>query len=229
MAYKFKRKIRKLYPESKSVLDKIEDNVKWMNKYETPILRNPTPYIEPSVPFRSKIIYFTSMLRSIEISRSFINAFNKFEFFTCALLSRSACELGAYLYYVDKKLKYHLGNSDWPMINSILNKFVIGSLAVGDTRPVRSGDVIREMRGIIPRYAEAYDDLCEIVHFNVGGKSYYQEIIDDTHVRFMLKKGFEEGDERLILNPVVSMQEIIKHLETAFLEREFPERLIPQT
>jgi hypothetical protein len=168
------------------------------------------------------------MLRSLEISRSFINAFNKFEFFSCALLSRSACELGAYAYYVNKKLKYHLINSDWPMINSILDKFVIGSLAVGDTRPVRSGDVIREMRRIIPRYAEAYDDLCEIVHFNVGGKSYYQEIIDDTHVRFRLLKRFEEGDERFLLNPIVSMQGIIKYLESDFLEREFPERLIPQ-
>ena len=228
MAHKFKRKIQKLYSESKSVLDKIEENFKWMKKYVIPILQNPHPYIPPSVPFRSKIIYFTSMLRSLEISRSFITAFNKFEFFTCALLSRSACELGAYAYFVDKKLKYHLGNSDWPLINSILDKFVIGSQAVGEIRPIRSGDLISEIRRIIPQYAEAYDDLCEIVHFNVGGKYYYQEIIDDTHVRFRLLKRFEEGDERLLLNPVVSMQDIIKYLESDFLEREFPERLIPQ-
>ena len=229
MVYKFKRKIRKLYPESKTVLDKIEENVKWMKKYESPVLQNPRPYIQPSVSFRSKIIYYTSLLRSFEISRSFIRAFNKFEFFPCALLSRSACELGAYVYYVDKKLKYHLSNSDWPTINSILDKFVIGSLAVGDTRPVRSGVLIREIRRIIPRYAQAYDDLSEIVHFNVGGKYYYQEIIDNTHVRFRLKKGFEEGDERLLLNPIVSIQGLIRYLESAFLEREFPERLIPQT
>ena len=228
MIYKFKRKIRKLYPESKSVLDKIEENVKWLKKYEIPIIQHPRPYIQPSIPFRSKIIYFTSMLRSLEISKSFINVFNKFEFFTCALLSRAACELGAYIYYVDKKLKHHLNNSDWPTINAILDKFVIGSLAVGDTKPVRSGEVIREIRKIIPQYAEAYDDLSEIVHFNVGEKSYYQEIIDDKHLRFRLSKRFEAGEERLLLNPIISMQDIIKYLEKPFLEREFPDRLIPK-
>lgn len=228
MTCKFKRKIRKLYPESKSVLNKIEENVKWLKKYKIPIIQNPRPYIPPSVPFRSMIIYFTSLLRSLEISKSFINAFNKFEFFTCVLLSRSACELGAYIYYVDKKLKYHLNNSNWPTVNAILDKFVIGSLAVGDTKPVRSGEVIREIRKIIPKYAESYDDLSEIVHFNVGGKSYYQEIIDDKHARFRILKKFEVGDERLLLNPVVSMQGILKYLEKSFLEREFPDRLMPR-
>ena len=144
------------------------------------------------------------------------------------MLSRSACELGAYIYYVDKKLKYHLANSDWPTINAILDKFIVGSQAVGDTKPVRSGEVINEMRRIIPKYAEAYDDLCEIVHFNVGGKSYYQEIIDDKYLRFRLSKRFETGDERLLLNPIVSMQDIIKYLERPFLEREFPDRLFPK-
>ena len=66
---------------------------------------------------------------------------------------------------------------------------------MGETRPVSSGEVISEIRKVIPRYAEAYDDLCEIVHFNIGGKSYYQEIIDDKHVIFRLSKRFEEGDE----------------------------------
>lgn len=228
MTYKFKRNIRKLYPESKPVLNKIEESAEWMKKYKIPIIQNPRPYIPPSVPFRSKIVYFTSLLRSLEISKSFINSFNKFEFFCCALLSRSACELGAYVYYVDKKLKYHLANSDWPTINAILDKFVVGSQAVGDTKPVRSGEVINEIRRIIPKYAEAYDDLCEIVHFNVGGKSYCQEIIDDKYLRFRLSKRFETGDERLLLNPVLSMQEIIKYLEKPFLEREFPDRLIPE-
>jgi len=186
MTYKFKRNIRKLYPESKSVLGKIEENVKWIKKYKFPIIENPHPYIEPSVLFRSEVIYFTSLLRSLEISKSFITAFNKFDFFNCVLLSRSACELGAYIYYVDKKLKYHLSNSDWSTINAILDKFVIGSQAVGETKPVRSGDVIGEIRKIIPKYAEAYDDLSEIVHFNVGGKYYYQEIIDKKYVRFSL-------------------------------------------
>lgn len=228
MIYKFKRKIRKLYPESKSVLDEIEKNVKWMKKYKIPLIQNPRPYIQPSVPFRSKIIYFTSLLRSLEISTSFINAFNKFEFFTCALLSRSACELGAYIYYVDKKLKHHLNNSDWPTINAVLDKFIIGCLAVGDKKPVRSGEVIKEIRRIILKYAEAYDVLSEIVHFNVGGKSYYQEIIDDKYLRFRLSKRFETGDERLLLNPIVSMQNIIKYQEKSFLESEFPDRLIPK-
>ena len=84
------------------ILDKIEENVEWAKKYKIPILQNPRPYKQPSVPFRSKMIYFTSLLRSLEISQSFINVFNKFEFFACALLSRSACELGAYVYYVEK-------------------------------------------------------------------------------------------------------------------------------
>jgi len=228
MKYKFKRKIRKLYPRSKSVLDKIEKNIYWIRKYKFPKLQNPRPYIQPSIPFRSKTIYFTSMLRSLEISKSFINVFNKFEFFTCVLLSRSACELGAYIYYVDKKLTHHLNTSDWPAINAILDKFVIGSLAVGDTKPARSGDVIREIRKTIPQYAENYDDLSEIVHFNIGGKSYYQEIVDDRYVKFRLSKRFEEGEERILLNPIVSMQNIIKCLEKPFLEREFPDRLIPK-
>lgn len=227
MAYKFKRRIRNLYPESKSVLDGIEKNVSWIRKYKIPVLQNPRPYIEPIVPFRSKVIYFTSLLRSFEISVSFLNSFNNFEFFTCALLSRSACELGAYIYFVNDKLKYHLINSDWPTINKVLDKFVIGSSAVGETKPIRSGEVIREIRKVIPEYAEAYDDLCEIVHFNVGGKYYYQEIIDDKHIRFRLSKRFEEGEERLLLNPIISMLTIIKYLEKPFLERKFPERLLP--
>lgn len=228
MKYKFKRKIRKLYPESKSVLNKIEENIYWIRKYKIPILQNPRPYIQPSVPFRSQLIYFTSLLRSLEISTSFIDAFNKFELFTCVLLSRSACELGAYVYFVDKKLKHHLSNSDYPIINAILDKFIIGSRAVGNKKPVRSGEVISEIRKIIPSYAEAYDDLSEIVHFNVGGKYYYQEIIDDRHVKFRLSKRFEEGEERILLNPIVSMQDIIKYLEKPFLERKFPERLVPK-
>jgi len=228
MAYKFKRKIRRLYPESKFVLDKIEENMEWAKKYEIPILKNPRPYIQPSVPFRSKILYFTSLLRSLEICTSFVNTFNKFQFFTCALLSRSACELGAYVYYVDKKLNYHFTNSDWPTINAILDKFVIGSRAVGYTKPVWSGEVISEIRKIIPAYSEAYDDLSEIVHFNVGGKYYYQEIINDIHVKFRLSKRFKEGEERILLNPIVSMQDIIKYLEKPFLERKLPERLIPK-
>lgn len=68
MNYKFKRKIRKLYPESKSVLNNIENNIDWMRIYKIPILKNPRPYIPPSVPFRSKKLYFTSLLRSLEIS-----------------------------------------------------------------------------------------------------------------------------------------------------------------
>jgi hypothetical protein len=227
MGYKFKRRIRKLYAESKSVLDEIEKNVNWIKKYKLPVLQNPRPYIVPSITFPSKIIYFTSLLRSMEISLSFINSFNKFEFFTCTLLARSACELGAYIYFVNDKLNYHLINSDWPTINKLLDKFVIGSSAVGETKPVRSGELIREIRKVIPKYAEAYDDLCEIVHFNVGGKSYYQEIIDDKYVKFRLSKRFEEGDERLLLNPIISMLTIIKYLEKPFLGREFPERLLP--
>lgn len=227
MGCKFKRRIRKLYPESKSVLDEIEKNVNWIKKYKLPVLENPRPNIPPSVPFRSKIVYFTSLLRSMEISFSFISSFNNFEFFTCALLSRSACELGAYIYYVNDKLKYHLINSDWPTINELLDKFVIGSSAVGETKPVRSGEVISEIRKVIPKYAEAYDTLCEIVHFNVGGKWYYQEIIDDKHVKFRLSKRFEEREERLLLNPIISMLTIIRYLEKPFLEIEFPERLIP--
>lgn len=228
MKYKFKRKIRKLYPKSKSVLDKIEENINWMRKYKFPILQNPRPYIQPSIPFRSQLIYFPSLLRSIEISTSFVDAFNKFEFFTCVLLSRSACELGAYVYFVDKKLKYHFSNSDYPTINDILDKFIIGSRAVGTKKPIRSGEVISEIRKIIPAYAEAYDDLSEIVHFNVGGKYYYQEIIDDRHVKFRLSKRFEAGEERLLLNSIISMQDIIKYLENPFLERELPDRLIPK-
>jgi len=228
MTYKFKRKIRKLYPGSKSVLDTIEKNFYCIKKYEFPILQNTHPDIQTSVPFRSKTIYFTSLLRSLEISTAFVNAFNRFEFFVCVLLSRSACELGAYFYYVDKKLTHHFSNSDWPTINAILDKLIIGSRAVGEIKPVKSGEVISEIRKIIPRYAEAYDDLSEIVHFNLGGKYYYQEIIDDRHVKFRLLKKFEAGEERILLNPIVSMQDIIKYLEKPFLERKFPERLVPK-
>lgn len=228
MGNKFKGKIGKLYPESRSVLKNIEKNVKWAEKYKIPLIENPRPSIEPSVIFRSKMIYFTSFLRSQEISTSFIRAFNAFEFFTCVLLARSACELGAYIYYVDKKIDYHLKKSDWPTINSVLDKFVVGSTAVGDVKPVRSGKVIKEIRKVIPNYAEAYDDLCEIVHFNVGGKYYYHEIIDDKTARFRISKEFEEGEERFLLNPVISMQEIIIHWEDSFLHREFPTRLIPK-
>lgn len=228
MAIKFKRKIRKLYPKSCMVLNEIEENVKWIKRYKIPLIKHPGPYIKPSVPFRSKSLYFTSFLRSLEISESFINVFNRFEFFTCVLLSRSACELGAYLFFVDKKIKYHLSNSDWPTINALLDKFMIGSQAVGKTKPVRSGEVIKEIRKIFPKYAEAYDDLSEIVHFNVGGKSYYHEIVDNKYSRFRLQKKFEAGEERFLLNPVLLMQNLIKFLEKPFLEREFPERLIPK-
>ena len=128
MKYKFRKKIRKLYPNSKYVFDKIEENIYWVKKYKFPILRHPRPHIQPSIPFRSQLIYFPSLLRSLEISASFVDAFNKFEFFTCVLLSRSACELGAYVYFVDKKLNYHFSNSDYPTINALLDKFIIVSI-----------------------------------------------------------------------------------------------------
>lgn len=227
MNSRFKRKIRKAYPESKSVIKEIERHAKWIKRYDIPVLKNPRPLIEPSVPFRSKIIYFTSLLRLLELTCSFVRSFNRYEFLACALLSRSACELGAYIYFVNEKLNYHLTNSDWPTINGVLDRFLVGSRAVGDTMPVGSGDLIRKIRGVVPQYAEAYDDLCEIVHFNVGGKAYYQEIIDDEYVRFRLPKRFEEGDERLLLNPIISSLAIIRHLEKPFLKREFPKRLIP--
>jgi len=227
MKYKFKREIRKLYPKSKSILDRIEKNIYWMRKHKLPTLQHPRPDIQLVVPYYSQLIYYPSLLRSREISASFVDAFNKFELFNCVLLSRSACELGAHLYYVNKKLNYHLTKSDWTTLQDVINKFVVGSRAVGGTKPVKSGAVIREIRKIIPRYAENYDYLSEIVHFNIGGKCCYQEIIDERRIKFRLPKRFEEGEERRLLISIVSMQDIIKYLEKPFLERKLPKRLIP--
>jgi len=216
---RFEKTLYKKFPEFCSQFEEIEKGLNWLQSYKTQVLVKPKSP-PASVPFRAKSIYYTCLLRCQELVEAFIREVNHSNFLAAVLLSRAAMELSAYLWYARKKLEFHLANSAWNVINKTFGRLLGGSQLVGDTKPLRVSKLIQEVGKEVPYFPKHYRFLCEIVHFNVGGQSYYRKIKSNNSVSFQIPQDLTKKDISILIPSIGSSISIMKSLESAFIRMQ---------
>jgi len=200
---------------------------------EKPI--DPSNSLHDPVYFRSMVIYYTCFMRALEIGQSFVFSFNKKHHLSCVLLTRSAQELFAWIYVVKNCITVSLEKNDLKTINKVFDKFLGGSKiftvihpngSQKRIQPFGSGEVVSEMKEIIPEWGKDYDFLNEIIHFNHGGQEYYREIVLDRNVSFFIPTSYPNGMADLMLISINLMLEFVLHCEKDFQLFKYPDRLM---
>jgi len=236
---RFNEKLVKKYsPSCMTKFGRIEELQSSMKRQVIPAFQKPTDPTNPNhdpVYFRSMVIYYCCFLRAQEITNSFILSFNAQLLLACILIARSAQEITAWIYVVRKKLADALDNSSWRSINNLFDKFLVGSkiFDVEDhkgrrkkIKPFGSGEVIAEMRKIIPEWGKDYDFFNEIIHFNHGGQAYYQRLVGDDLMTFDIPKTLRYDVAEHMLDCITLMLEGVLHEKGFFSSTRFPQRLI---
>jgi hypothetical protein len=236
--FSFDEKLAKKYGESNTGrFKKIEELLSSMEKQIIPALEKPTDPTNPNhdpVYFRSMVIYYSCFLRAQEITNSFILAFNAQQHLSYILLTRSAQEITAWIYVVRNQLQDTLEHADWQTINNLFDKFLIGSKIFEwidpegkhhKTKPFRSGEVVSEMRKIIPSWGKDYNFFNEIIHFNHGGQAYYQKRMIGDIIGFDIPKELRSDIAEHLLSSITLMLEVILKVKEFFSTASFPQRL----
>lgn len=220
-----------------SKFKRIEILLQAMEKQIVPALEKPTDPSNPNhdpVYFRSMVIYYSCFLRVQEIINGFILAFNLQQHLLCILLTRSAQEITAWIFVVRNQLEDVLKNADWEAINNLFDKFLIGSKIFEwinpqgkhfKTKPFKFGQVVSEMKKIIPSWGKDYDFFNEIIHFNHGGQAYYQKRMANDIIGFDIPEELPLYTVERLISSVILMLEVIFKEKEFFSTTRFPNRL----